>query len=71
MADRLADLSATAVGCRLSVGVNTELRSWSTARRAVGLTVYVSLSHKRRASIGADLALEIIVYAAEFPVSAA
>jgi hypothetical protein len=33
--------------------------------------VYSSLSHKRRACLGADPALEIMVYAAEFPVSAA
>src|SRR5689334_21874890 len=32
---------------------------------------YFSLSHKRRASIGAGLALEIMVYAAEFPLPAA
>jgi hypothetical protein len=30
-----------------------------------------SLSHKRRASVGAGSVLEIIVYAAEFPLPAA
>jgi hypothetical protein len=34
-------------------------------------TAYFSLSHKRRASIALGLAPGIMVYAAEFPVSAA
>jgi hypothetical protein len=32
---------------------------------------YLSLSHKRRASVGPGTALEIMVYAAEFPLPAA
>jgi hypothetical protein len=32
---------------------------------------YFSLSHKRRACLGAGPALEIMVYAAELPLSAA
>ena len=35
------------------------------------LLAWFSLSHKRRASMGADVAPGIMVYAAEFPVSAA
>jgi hypothetical protein len=41
------------------------------ARRAVAAPVYFSLSHKRRASMGAGLVPGIMVYAAEFPLSAA
>jgi hypothetical protein len=39
------------------------------ARRQLGQVVFLSLSHKRRASIGADVAFEIMVYAAELHLS--
>jgi hypothetical protein len=38
-----------------------------TVEQAGGQAACFSLSHKRRVSIGAGLALEIMVYAAEFP----
>jgi hypothetical protein len=53
------------------LGVAGPLSSPGMAYWMVACSVYFSLSHKRRASMGADVAPGIMVYAAEFPVSAA